>query len=222
MWEFYIERIIMSLPSFLRGLWVTIQVSGVSLILGTLLGTAAGILRTRTFKPARLIITAYVDVARGTPYLIQVFIFFFILPEWGLRMEAFKVAVLSLTLYAGACICEIVACGIESVSVGQWEAAKASGFNWLQQMQLVILPQALRAILPPLVGQYVLLIKESSIVSVIGLMDVTRVGWLTAQRIPEGLMVFGLVGALYFCICYPLIQLSVWFERRLTIREINR
>ena len=81
------------------------------------------------------------------------------------------------------------------------------------------MPQALRPILPPLVGQYVLLIKDSSVISVIGLTDVTRVGWLTVQRIPEGLMVFGLVGILYFSICYPLIRLSNWFEKRLTIEK---
>lgn len=211
----------MTLPSFFKGIWVTVQVSGLSLIAGTVIGLVAGILRTRDFKPVRIVIAAYVDVVRGTPYLVQIFIFFFILPEWGLQMEAFTAAVLSLTLYAGAYVCEIVAGGIEAVPEGQWEAAKASGFNWLQQMRLIVLPQALRTILPPLVGQYVLLIKDSSIVSVIGLTDVTRVGWLTVQRVPEGIMVFGLVGALYFCVCYPLIQLSGWFERRLTIEELQ-
>ena len=221
MWEFYFERLVMTLPSFFKGIWVTVQVSGLSLIGGTVIGLVAGILRTRDFKPVRIVIAAYVDVVRGTPYLVQIFIFFFILPEWGLQMEAFTAAVLSLTLYAGAYVCEIVAGGIEAVPEGQWEAAKASGFNWLQQMRLIVLPQALRTILPPLVGQYVLLIKDSSIVSVIGLTDVTRVGWLTVQRVPEGIMVFGLVGALYFCVCYPLIQLSGWFERRLTIEELQ-
>lgn len=221
MWEFYFERLVMTLPSFFKGIWVTVQVSGLSLIAGTVIGLVAGILRTRDFKPVRIVIAAYVDVVRGTPYLVQIFIFFFILPEWGLQMEAFTAAVLSLTLYAGAYVCEIVAGGIEAVPEGQWEAAKASGFNWLQQMRLIVLPQALRTILPPLVGQYVLLIKDSSIVSVIGLTDVTRVGWLTVQRVPEGIMVFGLVGALYFCVCYPLIQLSGWFERRLTIEELQ-
>ncbi len=221
MWEFYFERLVLTLPAFFRGIWVTIQVSGLSLVGGTLIGLVVGILRTRDFRPVRAVIAAYVDVVRGTPYLIQIFIFFFILPEWGLQMEAFTAAVSSLTLYAGAYICEIVAGGIEAVPAGQWEAAKASGFNWLQQMKLIILPQALRTILPPLVGQYVLLIKDSSIVSVIGLTDVTRVGWLTVQRIPEGIMVFGLVGALYFCVCYPLIQLSGWFERRLSFQDLQ-
>ena len=79
--------------------------------------------------------------------------------------------------------------------------------------------QAMRTILPPLVGQYVLLIKDSSVVSVIGVIDVTRVGWLTVQRIPEGIMVFGLVGILYFVICYPLILLSNNLEKRMTVVE---
>jgi polar amino acid transport system permease protein len=83
------------------------------------------------------------------------------------------------------------------------------------------MPQALRTILPPLVGQYVLLIKDSSVVSAIGVIDVTRVGWLTVQRIPEGLIVFGLVGILYFVICYPLIRLANNLEKRLTVKEFK-
>ncbi|MBT8332453.1 MAG: amino acid ABC transporter permease, partial [Deltaproteobacteria bacterium] len=86
-----------------------------------------------------------------------------------------------------------------------------------QQLRFIVLPQAIRSILPPLVGQYVLLVKDSSVVSAIGVVDITRVGWLTVQRIPEGLMVFGLVGLLYFAICYPLINLSGFLERRMTV-----
>jgi polar amino acid transport system permease protein len=77
----------------------------------------------------------------------------------------------------------------------------------------------MRTILPPLVGQYVLIIKDSSVVSVIGVVDVTRVGWLTVQRIPQGILVFGLVGILYFVICYPLIQLAARLEKRMTIAK---
>jgi len=88
-------------------------------------------------------------------------------------------------------------------------------------MWFVILPQALRMALPALVGQYVLLIKDSSIVSVIGLTDVTRVGWLTVQRIPEGIMVFGLVGLFYFAICYPLILLSNALEKKYSTGELK-
>jgi polar amino acid transport system permease protein len=108
-----------------------------------------------------------------------------------------------------------VAAGIQAVPSGQQEAAKSSGLSRYQQLRHVILPQATRMTLPPLVGMYVLLIKDSSVVSVIGVVDVTRVGWLTVQRVPEGLMVFGLVGILYFVICYPLIWLSNRLEKRI-------
>jgi polar amino acid transport system permease protein len=194
---------------------MTVLVSLLGLVGGTLLGFLAGIGRSLGFRWLRRPIGLYVDLMRGTPFLVQVFIFFFILPEWGIHLEAFSAAVLSLTLYGAAYICEIVAGGIEALPPGQSEAAAASGFSWLQRLRLILLPQAMRPILPPLVGQYVLMIKDSSVVSVIGITDVTRVGWLTVQRIPEGLMVFGLVGALYFAVCYPLIRLSNWCEGRL-------
>jgi polar amino acid transport system permease protein len=86
-------------------------------------------------------------------------------------------------------------------------------------MRHIVMPQAMPSIIPPLVGQYVLIIKDSSVVSAIGVVDVTRVDWLTVQRIPEGLMVFGLVGLLYFAICYPLINLSNYLERRMSVEN---
>ncbi|MFZ1198944.1 MAG: amino acid ABC transporter permease, partial [Desulfobacterales bacterium] len=165
----------------------------------------------------RAAIGAWVDLIRGTPFLVQIFIVFFILPETGIELEAFPAAVIALTNLSACFICEIVAGGIMAVHSGQIEAATASGLNRLQQLRYIVLPQAMRIILPPLVGQYVLLIKDSSVVSAIGVTDVTRAGWLTVQRIPEGIMVFGLVGLLYFSICYPLIRLSSALEKRMTI-----
>ena len=120
-----------------------------------------------------------------------------------------------MAIMGSAFICEFVAGGINAIPRGQWEAGTASGLSWIQQLRLVIIPQAMKVILPPLVGQYVLLIKDTSVVSVIGVMELTRVGWVTVVRIPEGLMVFSLVGALYFVISYPLILLSNYLERRM-------
>jgi polar amino acid transport system permease protein len=215
----YFNNLLASLPFFLKGLGMTALVSLLGLIGGTLLGFLAGIARSMGFRWLRWTIGLYVDLMRGTPFLVQVFIFFFILPEWGIDMDAFTAAVLSLALYGAAYISEIVAGGIEAIPPGQSEAALSSGLSWLQRLRLIILPQAMRPILPPLVGQYVLMIKDSSVVSVIGITDVTRVGWLTVQRIPEGLMVFGLVGLLYVAICYPLIRLSNWCEARMAIQQ---
>lgn len=217
MWGFYIEQLMHSLPFFLKGLWMTIAVSGISLAIGTLLGFLWGIIRSSQSRVLKALIGAWVDVIRGTPFLVQVFIIFFILPEFGIQLEAFPAAVIALTNLAACFICEIVAAGIQAVPWGQREAAISTGLNWYQQLRNVVMPQAMRVILPPLVGQYVLLIKDSSVVSAIGVVDVTRVGWLTVQRIPQGLLVFGLVAVLYFVICYPLIQLSNGLEKRMSV-----
>jgi len=217
MWGFYFNELVNSLPFFLKGVWMTVAVSGLSLIFGTIIGFICGILRTSGNAFVKLIIGIWVDLIRGTPFLVQVFIIFFILPSIGIELEAFPAAVIALSNLAASFICEIVAGGILAVPTGQREAATASGLSAYQQLRHIILPQAMRTILPPLVGQYVLLVKDSSVVSAIGVVDITRVGWLTVQRVPEGLMVFGLVGLLYFAICYPLINLSSFLEKRMTV-----
>ncbi len=219
MFLLYLKSLMDVFPLFLKGLWMTVAVSGLSLIAATILGFLTGIGRSSRIKLLRYAIGVYVYFIRGTPFLVQIFVIFFILPEFGIHLEPFPAAVIAMTIMGGAFICEIVAAGIEAVPKGQREAAISTGLNRYQQVRYVILPQAMRTILPPLVGQYVLLVKDSSIVSVIGVMDLTRVGWLTVQRIPEGMLVFGLVGIMYFAVCYPLIQLSTRLEKRMTIEE---
>ncbi len=218
---YYLQQLMQIFPFFLKGLWMTVLISGASLILGTLLGFLLGMLRSRKNRFVNPLIGFFVDVMRGTPFIVQVFIVFFILPEFGLQLEAFTAAVLAMTIMGSAFICEIVTAGILAVPKGQWEASSSSGLNILQQLRLVILPQAMKTILPPLVGQYVLLIKDSSVVSAIGVVELTRVGWLTVVRIPEGLMVFSLVGALYFAISYPLIRVSNSLERKMTVNRVS-
>jgi len=217
----YFQRLVEIIPFFLKGLWMTVAVSALSLVLATLLGFFLGILRASNSKILTRPIGAYVDVMRGTPFVVQIFIVFFILPEWGLQLDPFAAAILALTVMGAAFICEIVSGGIKAVSKGQWEAASASGLSKIQQLRLVIVPQAMQTILPPLVGQYVLMVKDSSVVSVIGVTELTRVGWETVVRIPEGLMVFSLVGILYFCVCYPLIRLANSLEKRLSLQEVS-
>jgi polar amino acid transport system permease protein len=217
MWGFYLEQLMHSLPFFLKGLVMTIAVSGLSLAAGTVIGFVWGIARAKNVRLIKPLLGAWVDIVRGTPFLVQVFTIFFIFPEFGIQLEAFPASVIALSNLSACFICEIVVAGISAVPSGQREAAISSGLNWFQQLRYVILPQSMRVILPPLVGQYVLLIKDSSVVSAIGVIDVTRVGWLTVQRIPQGLLVFGLVGVLYFAICYPLIQLSNSLEKRMLV-----
>jgi polar amino acid transport system permease protein len=217
MMAFYFSRLVEIFPFFLKGLWMTTQIAFISLFTCTILGFILGILRSGKNIIFKRLIGVYVAFVRGTPFVVQVFIVFFILPEWGIQLKAFQAALLAMAIMGSAFICEIVAGGISAISKGQWEAGTASGLTLIQQLRLVVIPQAMKVILPPLVGQYVLLIKDTSVVSVIGVMDLTRVGWVTVMRIPEGLMVFSLVGALYFVISYPLILLSNYLERRMAV-----
>lgn len=217
MYEFYINNLIHSLPLFYKGWFLTLKLSALCLLLSTIGGFVLGTIQFLRPPVIRHLIAGYVDVIRGTPFLVQIFIIFFILPEWGINLEAFSSAVLSLTIYGTSYICEIVSSGLETVSKGQIEAATSSGLSVFQTLRYVVLPQAFRPILPPLVGQFVLMIKDTAIVSVIGLTDITRVGWLTVQQIPDGILVFGLVGIFYFITCYPLIWLTNRLEKKLTI-----
>ncbi len=217
MMAFYFSRLVEIYPFFLKGLWMTSKIAFISLATCTLLGFFLGIFRSGKNPILRFVIGVYVAFVRGTPFVVQIFIIFFILPEWGIQLEAFPAALLAMAIMGSAFICEIVAGGINAIPKGQWEAAASSGLSLIQQLRLVIVPQAMKVILPPLVGQYVLLIKDTSVVSVIGVMELTRVGWVTVVRIPEGLMVFSLVGILYFSISYPLIILSNYLERKMAL-----
>ena len=217
MMAFYFGKLVEIFPFFLKGLSMTVQVAFISLVTCTFIGFVLGIFRSGKNIFIKRLVGVYVAFVRGTPFVVQIFIIFFILPEWGIQLEAFEAALLAMAIMGSAFICEIVAGGINSIPRGQWEAATSSGLTLFQQLRFVIVPQSMKVILPPLVGQYVLLIKDTSVISVIGVMELTRVGWLTVVRIPEGLMVFSLVGALYFVISYPLILLSNYLEKRMAV-----
>lgn len=214
MFWFYAERILGYWPVLLKGLGMTLGLSLLSLLIGAAIGFAFGIIRAGGNRWLSRALGIYIDLFRGTPFLVQVFIVFFILPALGIELSAFAAGVVALSNLAACFIGEIVAAGLKAVPQGQREAALASGMTRAQQMRLVLMPQAVRIVTPSLVGQFVLLIKDSSVVSAIGLLDLTRAGWMIVQSVPQGLMVFGTVGLGYFLICYPLIHLSRRLERR--------
>ena len=214
MFLFYAERILGYWPVLLKGLGMTLGLSLLSLLIGAAIGFAFGIIRAGGNRWLSRALGLYIDLFRGTPFLVQVFIVFFILPAAGIELSAFAAGVVALSNLAACFIGEIVAAGLKAVPQGQREAALASGMTPAQQMRLVLMPQAVRIVTPSLVGQFVLLIKDSSVVSAIGLLDLTRSGWMIVQSVPQGLMVFGTVGLGYFIICYPLIWLSRRMERR--------
>lgn len=201
-------------PVLLKGIGMTLALSVIGLSAGMAIGLVLGILRASPSRAMRVVVGTYTDLFRGTPFLVQVFIVFFILPEVGIELDSFSAGAIALSNISACFIAEIVASGIKSVPVGQLEAAAAAGFTRFQQLRLIVLPQAMKVVTPSLVGQFVLLIKDSSVVSAIGLLDLTRAGWVIVQSVPNGLLVFGVIGAGYFLICYPLIHLSRRIEKR--------
>ncbi len=201
-------------PVILKGLGNTIVVSLVGIVVGGLAGFLLGIGRASSVKTLSFVIGAYTDIFRGTPVLVQLFAVFFILPAAGIELGSFAAGAITLSNVTACFVSEIVAAGIRAVPQGQLEASASAGLTRFQQMRLIVLPQATRMMVPSLVGQGVLLVKDSSVVSAIGLLDLTRSGWVMVQSIPNGLLAFSIIGVGYFAICYPMLYLSRRIERR--------
>jgi polar amino acid transport system permease protein len=202
------------LGPLLRGLIVTLEMSAIALALTLVIGLAAALLRLSGSAAGRWLVIAYVELIRNTPLLVQLYIVYFILaPILGL--ERFWAGVLCLALFEGAFAAEIFRGGIQAVRVGQWEAAWTLGLSRRDAYRHIVLPQALRVILPPLAGLGVSLIKHSAIVSVIAVFDLTNEG---RNVISDTFMTFEIwltVAALYLCVTVLLSLCVGLLERRL-------
>jgi polar amino acid transport system permease protein len=207
-----------TMPFLLAGLWMTILISLITIICGSILGFFVGILRTVGGRPISATLGLYIHALRGTPFLVHLYVIYFVLPATGiswLQLEAFPAAVIALSLYTSTYVAEIVRSAIQAVPRGQSEAARSTGMTALQCMWHVVLPQAVKLMIPPMGGVYVIIIKGTSIVSVIGLAELVRAGEHATQRHPRDLMlIYGLTALLYFAYCYPVLRLARWAETK--------
>ena len=146
----------------------------------------------------------YIGLFQGTPLLLQLFVVFFGLPLVGLQIEPWMAASFSLTVYASAYLAEIWRGGVEAIPVGQWEAAAALGLHLVARLRLVVLPQALRATLPPAVGFLVQLVKATAVTSIIGFAEMMKTANAINNATFEPFTVYGIVALIYFLICFPL------------------
>jgi polar amino acid transport system permease protein len=200
----------------LIGLSITLKISALSLVFAIVLGLVAGLGRVAENPAARNLAATYVELIRGTPLLVQIFIvYFFFGPIFGL--SAFTAAVTALAVFTGAYVAEIVRAGIEAVPRGQMEAARSLGMGYAQAMRCVILPQALRKTLPPLAGQGINLIKDSALVSVMPITDLTKAGREIVSSTFTPFEVWFTVALMYLVLTGAL---SLWvrrLERRLGV-----
>ncbi len=201
----------------LQGLWVTVKISAISIVPAFAVSVIAAMMRLSDSLMSRAVSTIYIELIRNTPLLIQIFFVYFVLaPIFGIG--AFASAVLSLTLFEGAYGAEIVRGGIASIDRGQWEASFSLGMGRMTAYRYIILPQALRRVLPPLTGQGVSLIKDSALVSTISIFDLTMRG---QEIISETFLTFEVwftVAAIYLLLTLSLSRFSDSLEKRIELR----
>lgn len=198
----------------LVGLYVTLKISVISIFFAIIIGIITGILRISNNPLLKKLTVTYIELIRGTPLLVQIFIFYFFIGT-VLHLDRFTAGVAALSVFAGAYIAEIVRAGIQSIPKGQMEAARSLGMNYYQAMRYIILPQALKRTLPPMAGQFISLIKDSSLVSVISITDLTKAGREVVTSTFSPFEVWFTVAFLYLILTSGLSFLVQLLERKL-------
>lgn len=197
-----------------EGAWWTIALTAMAFIGGGLGGFAIALSRIAPMRAVRLIAAGYVQLIQGTPLLVIMFIIYFGLPALGYSITPLFAAGLSLTIYVSAYLGEIWRGCLEAVPKSQWEAAECLALSKPQRMFKVVLPQAVRLATPPTVGFSVQIVKNTSLASVVGFVELTRAGQLINNSIFEPFLTYLIVAALYFCLCFPLSVFSRRLEQR--------
>ncbi len=215
MFDFQTEIIGRNLPLLLNATTVTITITLAAFICG--FGIALVVGTTRRYYQEGLIYQAlggYIEVFRGTPLLIQLFFIYYGLPSIGIVMDAFTAGVIGLALNSGAYMSEIIRAAMLSVARGQEEAAYSLGFSRIQTIRYVIFPQAIRVAIPPMMNSFSSLLKDSSLVSVISITELTRVGNLIYSRTSRPFEIYLTLGIFYFVMTFSVTLLARYLEKR--------
>lgn len=214
-----LEAVINAFPFLMQGLMTTLYIFGVAIVLGFIIGLVVAFMRITSFKPIQWIAKIYVDIIRGTPLLVQIFFIYFGLNSLSfISLEREIAGILTIAINAGAYLSENIRAGIQSIEKGQTEASRSLGFSGTQTMFYVILPQALRRMLPTFTNQAIITLKDTSLLSVIGIADLTQKGEVQASATFQAFPMWTAVGIIYFVVIYILTLLSNYIERRYKLR----
>lgn len=230
------DVVLKTYPRLLEGALITLEVTLLSVAIGCIIGLVMGLLRLSGIKPLRIIARAYIDFFRGTPLLVQIFIIYFGLPipQWIREGQSFLMArfdvpdfisshmlpvllagVIACGLNSGAYIAEIVRAGVQSIERGQVEAARSLGMTSGQAMRYVVLPQALKRMIPPLGNEFIAMLKDTSLLSVIGLAELMRQGQLLVGHYYVAFPIYITVAFIYLAMTFSFSRLVDYTERRL-------
>jgi glutamine transport system permease protein len=208
-----------ALPMLLKGLQVTLYIFVIAIILGFLIGLIIALMRLAPVKILNWISKVYVDAIRGTPFIVQLFFIYFGVNSLHLvSLNSTTAGIITVAINAGAYFSEIIRAGIQSIDKGQTEAARSIGFTGAQTMRYVVLPQAFRRMLPTITNQSIISLKDTSLLSVIGIADLTQQGQIQASATFEAFKIWLAVGIIYFIIIYLLTMLANFIERRIQLR----
>ena len=201
----------------IEGVSTTLLLTCIAVALGTLLGTIVAIMKMSKSRLLRGIITIYIELIRGTPILLQLYIFYFVLPQLlpFLKLSSFMWVAIAMCVNSSAYVSEVIRSGIQAVDKGQTEAARSLGLSESQTMTKIILPQAIRNILPALGNEFIMILKETSLASTFYLGDL-----MTSYHLVKGATFLGfeallIVGAVYFCLTFPLSKIVAFFEKKM-------
>jgi len=206
-------------PRFLKGTWVTLYTSAFTVAGGMLLGLFVHLMRSSRFKVIRAVARAYVEIIRGTPILLQLWVFIIIPSKLGLELPQYASALIALVLNSGAYCAELIRSGIQSVDKGQTEAARSLGLSSRQTMVKVIIPQAMRNILPAMGNEFVMIIKETSLLSVFFIGDLMTVRAEVTSGFFLTIEPLIIVAVIYFVLTFTLSKIIEFFERRMAERD---
>jgi His/Glu/Gln/Arg/opine family amino acid ABC transporter permease subunit len=210
---------ILYLPTLLAGARLTILLSLVTFCVAIVIALLVALGRLSRYRILRIVLTVYVEFIRGTPGLVQIYYIFYVLPFWGLTLNAALAGILGLSLNYGAYLSEVFRGGIRSVPPTQREAATTIGLSYFQTLRFVILPQAFRNVLPPTVNYFLSLFKDTSLLSVITIQELTFSGLLLISTTFNSFVILTEIAIIYFLMCYPIALLSTYLEYRLHRRS---
>ena len=205
-------------PLFWKGVLVTLAYTAGTISIGLIIGLLVGLGRLSKSRLVNFPLIAFIEVFRCTPLLVQIVWFYYALPVLlGVQIPAVAAAVMTLSCYTGAFYAEIFRGGIVSIESGQWDAARALGLRRWAMMRWVILPQAVRRMIPPFVNQSITQLKNTSLVSTIAVPDLLYNGTLITADTYRPLEVYTVVAVIYFALLFPSTMLAQWYERRLAV-----
>ncbi len=209
-----------TLPLLLRGTSITLQIALCSSLIGFILGTILGFLHSSSSKIAQFFVTVYVTLFRGTPMIIQIPFFYYLLPSIGIELSLITTAIIAIGLNSGAYISQTIRSGIASVGKGQREAAKVLGLSPWQTIRFIVFPQAIRIVIPALLNEMITLIKDSSLASTIGVVELFKEGTIIISRTYNAIPVYCLIALIYLTLTGIVSIFAHYIQSRIN-RHVN-